>query len=106
MWVFNLSVQEKLSCPEKTLGTMESLNSPSGHLQKSSSLHLLLVSFFPFFSHSDGNPTWLCCETALSCSCLFRQSGQVAIDRPQLWVRGVVEAMLQVQLNLCVQEQF
>lgn len=49
MWVFNLRVQEKLSCLEKTLGTMESLNSPPGHLQTCSSLCLLLVSFFSFF---------------------------------------------------------
>lgn len=49
MWDSNLSVQEKLSCLEKTLGTMESLNSLPGHLQKCSSLHLLLVSFFSFF---------------------------------------------------------
>ena len=48
MWVFNLRVQEKLSCLEKTLGTMESLNSPPGHLQTCSSLCLLLVSFFFF----------------------------------------------------------
>ena len=48
MWVFNLRVQEKLSCLEKTLGTMESLNSPPGHLQTCSSLCLLLVSFFSF----------------------------------------------------------
>lgn len=87
MWVFNLRVQEKLSCLEKTLGTMESLNSPPGHLQTCSSLCLLLVSFFSFFFfYSDGNSTWLRCETVLSCSCSFRQTGQVAIDHPQLWV--------------------
>lgn len=76
MWVFNLSVQVKASCLGKTLETMEGLTSPPGCFKKCSSLCIFTPT--PPFFYLNGNPAWLCCETLLSCSCLFRQTGQVA----------------------------
>lgn len=38
----------------------------------------MYLFFVPPVFYWNGKPTWLCCETSLSCTCLFRQTGQVA----------------------------
>lgn len=68
----------KASCLGKTLGTWRVWPAHRDVLKKWSSCVSFFFFFFFSFFYSNGSPTWLCCETSFSHSCLFRQTAQVA----------------------------
>lgn len=108
----------KASCLGKALGTVEGLTSTSGWFIKRSSLRFIFLFCFAlfislslifFFTPMEIPPGFAVQHLSPVPACSDKLAKWLRVEHPwhpPPWVQGTIGAVLQIQLNLCVQEWF